>query len=127
MDQKTDSIAHLCDRGVRAKIPNRRREHILASSKERSKIVGLVSPVSQVAMAGAATHALLIHMKDELVVGAYIHVEVLRLRGQFDALSKVEHDFISLWNTGSGDPLRLPKSALVIIRNLRPQMTDAGK
>jgi len=125
MDQKAHSIAHLRDCGAGAKIPDRRREHILSSAKKRTKIVGFVSPVCQVAAAGTATDASLIYLEDELVIGAHIYIKMRLQLGDVDDLSKVEHDFISLRNTGSGDPLRFPEFVRMIRRNLCQHQMDA--
>ncbi len=76
--QKADPITDLRDRSMRAKIPDRCREHIPTGVKKRGEIVRFVSPVCQVAAARTATHSLPICMQDELIVGAHVDIEMLR-------------------------------------------------
>ena len=81
--------------------------------KKRSEIVGLVAPVREVAAAGADTHALPIDVEEELVVGGYIDVEMLRSIGELDGFSEVEDRGVFLRRVGSGDPLCGPESGLL--------------
>jgi hypothetical protein len=60
-------------------------------------------------------------VKDKLVIGAHIHIKVLRPLGKFDDLFEVKHDFISLWGTWRGNPLCVPVFAPAISWSLRPQ------
>jgi hypothetical protein len=63
----------------------------------------------QVAPRWTGAHPLLVHVQHELIVGAYVHDEVLRLLRKFDDLVEVQNDLISLRGIGRGDPLRTPQ------------------
>jgi hypothetical protein len=124
MNQKAHTIANLRDCSVCTKIPDGCRDYILARPEKRTKIVSFEPPVSQVAAAGTATHALLVYLEDELVVGAYIDIKVLWNTREVEDLSEMEHDFVSLRPMPSRDPLRFPKILRMISRNLRPKVTN---
>jgi hypothetical protein len=126
MGEKGCPVAHLCDGRMRAKIPHHGCQHIPAGSKKWSEIVSFVSPVGEITAARTVAHSLLIYIKDELVIGAHVYIEVLRRFGDFDDLSKVEHNFVSLRSIRSRDPLRLPESGLMIRQTLCPSGRDVG-
>jgi hypothetical protein len=111
---------------MRAKIPNRGGEYILAGSKKRTKIVRFISPVAEIAAAGTAPHAPLIYMEDELVIRAHVHIKVLGRCGKFDNLPEVKHDLIPLWSARGGDPLRVPQTGMISCK-LCPDLRGAGE
>ena len=113
VEQKTGAIAHLGDWCTCTQVPHGRGKNIGAFVKKRSEIVGLVAPVREVAAAGTDTHALPIDVEEELVVGGYVDVEMLRSIGELDGFSEVEDGGVFLRRVGSGDPLCGPESGLL--------------
>jgi len=53
------------------------RQNISSGMQRWGKIVGFKSPVGQVRTGRARSHALLIHVKQELIVGSDVHDEML--------------------------------------------------
>src|SRR5579871_939524 len=99
-------------------IPHRRCDQIPSRPKKGGEVVGLIFPVCEIASAGAAAHALLIYMQDELIVSTHVNVEMLRRFREVDHFSEVKVCFISLRSVRNRNPLRLPQGPLVVCPDL---------
>src|SRR5262245_25084686 len=71
------------------KIPDRCGDHIGASVKKRSEVVGFVSPMGQIALARPVPNPLLIHLQKKCVVGADVNDEMCRYRGEIKNPAKM--------------------------------------
>src|SRR5512140_3769447 len=76
--------------------------------EEGTEVEGFIAPVMEIAAAGTAPHASLVHIENELVIRAYMDQETLRLLRDLQYFSEVEHGFVALRNTRRGDPLCYP-------------------
>src|SRR5579864_829878 len=108
VNQESNAIAHLRDSSMRTEVPHGCRQGIFASVQKWREIVRLVAPVRQVAAAWTAADSLLIDIKDELIVSAYIDYEALRNFSEIEFLAKVQNRFVAFWCTRSCDPLSIP-------------------
>ena len=106
--KKSRTIADLGQRSKHAKIPDRGGQNVSPRTQERRDVIGLISPMTQVASRWAGVHALLIHIKNELVVRAHVHDKVLRLLRKLNQLPEVQYRLVALWAVWGGDPLGAP-------------------
>jgi len=83
LKQECGSIAHLGDGCVDSKVPDGRRDQILAGLEKWSQIETLVAPVDEVATSRSVAHALVVYIENEAVIGAYPNQIVGRRRWQF--------------------------------------------
>ncbi len=112
--KKTDTIADLGQRSKHAKIPDCGGQDISARTQERRDVIGLISPMTQIASRWAKAHALLINIKNELIVRAHVQDKVLRLLRKLNELPKVQYRLVPLWALRGGDPLGAPHLSLNI-------------
>src|SRR5712664_2998014 len=106
--KETGAIADSGPRSKHAKIPHLGGQDISPRTQERRDVIGLISPMTQIASRRAKAHALLIHIKNELIVRARVHDKVRRLLRKLNQLSKVQYRLVALWAVRGGDPLGAP-------------------
>ena len=108
MKKKTGTIADLGQRSKHAKIPDCGGQDISARTQERRDVIGLISPMTQIASRWAKAHELLINIQNELIVRAHVQDKVLRLLRKLNELPKMQYRLVPLWALRGGDPLGAP-------------------
>src|SRR6267143_6378097 len=119
--KKSRTIADLGQRSKHAKIPDRGGQDVSPLTQERRDVIGLISPMTQIASRWAGVHALLIHIKNELVIRAHVHDKVLRRSRKLNQLPEVQYGRVALWAVWGGDPLGAPHLFQKISGKLRPR------
>src|SRR5260370_41830123 len=77
--------------------------------------------MTQIASRWAGVHALLIHIKNELVVRAQVHDKVLLLLRKLKQLPEVQYGLVALWAVWGGYPLGAPHLFRIISGKLCPR------
>ncbi len=88
LQEKGGLSADLSHGRVRAKAPDRCRQNVSPRMQKGGEIVGFESPMRQVAAGWARSHALLVHIQQELIVGADMDQEMQGRLFQFDYFSE---------------------------------------
>lgn len=83
--------------------------------------------MSQIAPRRAGAHALLVHIKYELIVRAHVHHKVLRRLRQVKQLPEVQHRHVTLRTIRRGDPFRAPHFFWSVSRKLCDHKWQGGQ
>src|SRR5580700_8877547 len=95
--------------------------------QERRDVVSLKPPVSQIAVRRAGSHALLVYLKEELIVRTHMHEKALRLLSKLNHFAKVQYRLVTLWGIRGGDPFGAPHLSHKFRRVLRRRNSWMGK
>src|SRR5690349_9443248 len=109
MYQESNAVAHLSDRGMRGEIPDRCGKDVRSCLKERRDVVRFISPMRQIATAGAAADWLAVHVENELIVRTHVHKECLWRLRKIYPLSKLQNCFSPFRDMRGANPLCSPR------------------